>query len=153
MNRIERKKYSVRNNGTSSKRKFLGFNFYIQCNEKLSLKNRETLITKSENFLNTIYNSIPISLDEKIKKGINNELDKNLSDYELLEIWNPIYEEYGYLIPEFKDKWEKKLLIGNTKSFKNSNIGKFESKINELEFRIKQLELQIHRRKYVEGMG
>jgi hypothetical protein len=92
-------------------------------------------------------------LDEKIKKGITNELDKNLTDYELLEIWNPIYEEYGYLIPEFKDKWERSLLKGNSKSSKNSNIGKFETKINELEFRIKQLELQIHKRKYVEGMG
>ncbi len=153
MNKKERKKYSVRNNGTSSKRKFLGFNFYIQCNEKLSVKNRETLITKSENYLSTIYHSIPISLNEKIKKGITNELDKNLSDYELLEIWNPIYEEYGYLIPEFKDKWERSLLKGNSKSSKNSNIGKFESKIHELEFRIKQLELQIHKRKYVEGMG
>jgi hypothetical protein len=153
MNKEKIKKNSVRNNGTPSKRRFLGFGFYIQCNEKLSIKNRETLITKSENYLNTIYNSIPISLDEKIKKGINNELDKNLSDYELLEIWNPIYEEYGYLIPEFKDKWEKKLLKGNNKSSENSNIGKFESKINELEFRIKQLELQIHKRKYVEGMG
>ena len=33
-------------------------------------------------------------------------------------------------------------------SFQNS-----ENKINELEFRIKQLELHIHKRKYVEGMG
>lgn len=149
-----KRKYQIkRNNSSPSKRKFLGFNFYIQCNEKLSVKNRETLITKSENYLNTIYHSIPISLNEKIKKGITNELDKNLSDYELLEIWNPIYEEYGYLIPEFKDKWERSLLKGNSKSSKNSNVGKFESKIHELEFRIKQLELQIHKRKYVEGMG
>lgn len=150
---MKRRYLRKRNDGTPSCRKFLGFNFYIQCNEKLSVKNRETLITKSENYLNTIYHSIPISLNEKIKKGITNELDKNLSDYELLEIWNPIYEEYGYLIPEFKDKWERKLLKGNPKSSKNSNIVKFESKIYELEFKIKQLELQIHKRKYVEGMG
>lgn len=142
-----------RNNGTNSKRRFLGFGFYIQSNEKLSIKNREILITKSEKYLNTINNSIPISLDEKIKKGITNKLDINLSDYELLEIWNPIYEEYGYLISEFKDKWEKKLLKGNPKTSENSNMGKFESKVNELEFRIKQLELQINIRKYVEGMG
>jgi hypothetical protein len=150
---MKRKYQSKRNDGTPSHRKFLGFDFYIQCNEKLSRKNRKTLLTKSENYLNTIYNSIPISLDEKIKKGITNELDKNLSDYELLEIWNPIYKEFGYLIPEFKDNWESKLLKGKPKSSKNSNIGKFETKINELEFRIKQLELQIHKRKYVEGMG
>ena len=94
-----------------------------------------------------------MSSEEKITKGITNELDDNLTDYELLEIWNRIYEESGYLIPEFRDKWERNLLKGNSKSSENSNIGKFETKINELEFRIKQLELQIHKRKYVEGMG
>jgi len=148
------KKYKViRNNGTPSRRKFEGFNFYIQCNEKLSRRNRKELISKSEVYLNKIVNSINLTEEEKINRGITNELDSNLTDYELLEIWNPIYEKYGFLIPEFKYKWEKKLLKWNPKTSENSNMGKFETKINELEFRIKQLELQIHKRKYVEGMG
>ena len=142
-----------RNDGSPSQRKFLGFDFYIQCNNKLSLKNRETLLSKSGFYLSSIYHSLPISLDDKIKKGISNELDCGLTDLELLDEWNSMYERYGYLIPDFKDKWERKFLKGDTKSFENLNIGKFESKINELEFRIKQLELQIHKRKYVEGMG
>jgi hypothetical protein len=153
MNKKGKKYNTIRNNGTSSKRRFLGFGFYIQSNEKLSIKNRKTLITKSENYLNTIYNSIPISFDEKIRKGITNELDTNLTDYELLEIWNPIYEEYGYLISEFKDKWESKHLKEDSNSFKTSNIDKFESKIEELEFRIKHLENKLFKSKYVEGMG
>ncbi len=147
-------KYQIkRNNGTPSRRKFLGFDFYIQCNEKLSLKNRETLLNKSENYLCSIYHSLTMSLDEKINKGISNGLDGSLTDLELLDEWNSMYERYGYLIPDFKDKWEKKFLKRDTKSYKPSNVEKFESKINELEFRIRQLELQLNKRRYIENMG
>ena len=149
-----KKKYlTKRNDGTPSRIKFLGFDFYIQCNEKLSRKNRETLLTKSEKYLGSIFHSLPMSLDEKINKGISNGLDGSLTDLELLDEWNSIYERYGYLIPDFKDKWEKKSLKGETKTFKPSNVEKFESKINELEFRIRQLELQLGKKRYVENMG
>jgi hypothetical protein len=144
---------SKRNDGTPSLRKFLGFDFYIQCNEKLSRKNRETLLTKSENYLSSIGHSLPMSLEEKINRGISNGLDGSLTDLELLDEWNSMYERYGYLIPDFKDKWEKKFLKGDTKSYKPSNVEKFESKINELEFRIRQLELQLNKRRYIENMG
>ena len=150
---MKRKYLTKRNDGTPSRIKFLGFDFYIQCNEKLSRKNRETLLTKSENYLGSIYHSLPISLDEKINKGISSELDCSLTDMELLGEWNSIYERYGYLISDFKDKWEKKFLKGDTKSYKPSNDEKFESKINELEFRIRQLELQLGKKRYVENMG
>lgn len=144
---------SKRNDGTPSRIKFLGFDFYIQCNEKLSRKNRETLLTKSEKYLGSIFHSLPMSLDEKINKGISNGLDGSSTDLELLDEWNSMYERYGYLIPDFKDKWEKKFLRGETKSYKPSNVEKFESKINELEFRIRQLELQLGKKRYVENMG
>lgn len=148
------KKYKViRNNGTPSRRKFEGFNFYIQCNEKLSRRNRKELICKSEVYLNKIFNSIHLTEEEKINKGITNELDSNLTDYELLEIWNPIYEEYGFLIHEFKDKWESKHLKEDSTFLKTSNNDKFESKINELEFRIKQLENKLLKSRYIEGLG
>ena len=148
------KKYkTIRNTGCSSLRKFKGFNFYIQCNEKLSRRNRKELISNSEVYLNKIFNSIHLTEEEKIRKGITNELDTNLTDYELLEIWNPIYEKYGFLISEFKDKWESKHLKEDSNSFKTLNIDKFESKIEELEFRIKHLENKLFKSKYVEGMG
>jgi len=148
------KKYKViRNNGTPSRRKFEGFNFYIQCNEKLSRKNRKELISKSEVYLNKIFNSINLTEEEKINRGITNGLDSNLTDYELLEIWNPIYEKYGFLLPEFKYKWENKHLKEDSNPIKTSNIEMFESKINELEFRIKQLENKLLKNKYNEGMG
>ena len=146
------KKYKViRNNGTPSRRKFEGFNFYIQCNEKLSRRNRKELISKSEVYLNKIFNSIRLTEEEKTNKGITNELDSNLTDYELLEIWNPIYEKYGFLIPDFKDKWESRHLKEDSNFIKTSNIDKFESKINELEFRIKLLENNLLKSKYVKG--
>jgi hypothetical protein len=149
-----KKKYlNKRNDGTPSRRKFLGFNFYIQCNEKLSQKNRKILLKKSENYLSFIYHSLSISLDDKIKKGITNELDGSLTDLELLDEWNSIYERYGYLIPEFKEKWEKRYLKEVQPSNKIPKQDKFESKINELEFRIRQLEILLNKRRYVENMG
>ena len=153
MNRKKRKYSIIRNNGTPSRRKFLGFGYYIQCNGKLSKKNRESLIEKSKIYLNSISNNLNLSTEEKIYRGITDELDSNLTDYELLEIWNPIYEKYGFLIPEFKDKWENKHLKEDSNSIKTSNVEMFESKINELEFRIKQLENKLLKNKYIEGMG
>ncbi|MFD3292199.1 hypothetical protein SKC35_00725 [Aquirufa sp. KTFRIE-69F] len=142
-----------RNDGTPSRRKFLGFDFYIQCNEKLSRKNRKTLLTKSENYLGSIYHTLSMSLEEKINKGISNELDCSLTDLELLEEWNSMYERYGYLIPELKEKWEKRYLKEVQPSNKIPKQDKFETKINELEFRIRQLEILLNRRRYVENMG
>jgi hypothetical protein len=150
---MKRKYLTKRNNGTPSQRKFLGFDFYIQCNERLSRKNRETLLSQSENYLSSIYHSLPNSLDEKIKKGISNELDRSLNDHELLNIWNPLYEKYGYLIPEFKEKWERSFLKGREEVNKLSNSEMIESRFNELEFRIKQLELQNLKQRGLEGMG
>lgn len=147
MNKRKKRYLTKRNDGTPSRKKFLGFDFYIQCNGKLSRKNRKKLLTKSEDYLGSIYHTLPMNLEEKINEGISDELDGSLTDLELLEFWNPIYEKYGYLIPDFKDKWEKKYLQNEPKSQKvsksNSNFELFETRINQLEFRIKQLELKI----------
>lgn len=154
---MKRKYINKRNDGTPSRRKFLGFDFYIQCNGKLSQKNRKTLISKSEDYLGSIYNSLPISVNDKINNGITNELDSSLTDIELLEIWNSMYESYGYLIPDLKYKWEKRYLQNEPKSQKvsksDSNFEMFETRINQLEFRIKQLELktQLNPRRFVES--
>jgi hypothetical protein len=34
-------------------------------------------------------------------------LDPNHTDLELMEEWNMCYDEYGYLMKEFKDKWDR----------------------------------------------
>jgi hypothetical protein len=100
------KKYSKkRYDGTPSKRKFYGFNFYIQCNEKLSKTDRGTLLTNSKNYLGLIYHSSSLSTEEKQRRGLVSELDSSLTDLELLEIWNPIYEEFGCRIPQLEERW------------------------------------------------
>jgi hypothetical protein len=96
-----------RNNGTPSNLKFKGFNFYIQCNEKLSQSNRKRLLKESEVHLNEVTSSLPQTIEELIRMGIVSELDSSITDYELLEQWNKMYYEYGYLMSEFSEKWEK----------------------------------------------
>jgi len=96
-----------RNNGTPSHRKFKGFNFYIQCNEKLKKSNRERLLKESEVHLNEVTSSLPQTIEELIRMGVVSELDSSLTDYELLGQWNQIYDEYGYLMSEFSEQWEK----------------------------------------------
>lgn len=80
-------------------------------------------------------------------------MDSKSSDLELIDEWNFMYEQYGYLIPELKEKWEKKYLKGNQTSNKFSKTEMFETKINELEIRIRQMELQLNRRRSIENMG
>jgi hypothetical protein len=151
---MSKQKYlTKRNDGTPSKRKFHGFGFYLQCNGKLSRKNRKYLLLKSEVYLGGIYESLPFTTEEKMNMDIDSVLDSESSDVELLGIWNKMYEKYGYLIPDFKDKWEKNYLKIPKETFKPSNIDKYESKINELEFRIRQLEMKLSRRHQIQNMG
>ena len=84
-----------RNNGTPSNRKFKGFNFYIQSNEKLKQSNRERLLKESEVHLNEVTSSLPQPIEEQIRMGIISELDSNLNDYELLGGWNKYSVENG----------------------------------------------------------
>lgn len=148
------KKYlNRRNKGTPSKRKFYGFNFYIQCNEKLSKTHRNLLLTKSKSHLGLIYNSSSLSTEDKQRRGLASELDSSLTDIELLDIWNPIYDEFGYMIPEFKDKWESKHIPKEKIQTKVSEFEKSENELNELRCMILQLQILVKKSKYVEGMG
>ena len=148
------KKYlNRRYNGTPSKKKFYGFNFYIQCNEKLSKTHRNQLLNESKPYLGLIYNSSSLSTEEKQRRGLVSELDSSLTDLELLEIWNPIYKEFGYMIPEFRDKWESKQIPKGKIQTKDSVFEKSENELNELRCRILQLEILLRKSKLVEGMG
>lgn len=148
------KKYKQkRHDGTPSKKKFYGFNFYIQCNEKLSKRDRTTLLTNSKNYLGLIYNSSSLSTEDKQRRGLVSELDSSLTDLELLEIWNPIYEEFGYMISEFRDKWELKQIPKGKIQTKITEFEKSENELNELRSRIIQLEILFRNSKLVEGMG
>ena len=150
---MKRRYKNRRYDGTPSKRKFYGFNFYIQCNEKLSKRDRGTLLTNSKNYLGLIYHLSSLSTEEKQRRGLVSELDSSLPDLELLEIWNPIYEEFGYMISEFKDKWESQRIPKGKIQTKESKFETSENELDHLRSRIVQLEILLKRSKYVEGMG
>jgi hypothetical protein len=142
-----------RYDGTPSKKKFYGFNFYIQCNEKLSKRDRTTLLNNSKYYLGLIYNTSSLSTEDKQRSGLVSELDSSLTDLELLEIWNPIYEEFGYMIPEFRDKWESKQIQKGKIQTKKSKFETSENELKELRCRIVQMEILLRKSKLVEGMG
>lgn len=149
-----KKNYSKKRfDGTPSKKKFLGFNFYIQCNEKLSKTHRIQLLNESKSYLGLIYQSSFLSTEDKQRRGLVSELDSSLTDLELLEIWNPIYEDFGYMIPEFKDKWESKRVLNGKIQTKKSKFETSENELNEMRCKIVQLEILLKKSKLVEGMG
>ena len=129
-----------RNNGTPSNRKFKGFNFYIQSNEKLKQSNRERLLKESEVHLNEVTSSLPQTIEELIRMGIVSELDSSITDYELLEQWNKMYDEYGYLMSEFSEQWEKEMMGTIPPQKTPSIVQTLFDKIESLENRVSELE-------------
>lgn len=129
--------------GTPSKKKFKGYNFYIQCNERLSRKNREELLRTSSIHLGEVFSSLPLSTEQKIRNGLVDELDPLLTDFELLDQWNLMYDSFGYLMSTFKNKWEKERM----KSFKIQTIQNLE-KFEELVDRVSKLEGEVMRLKF-----
>ncbi len=124
--------------GTPSKKKFKGYNFYIQCNDKLSKKNREKLLETSSTYLDEVFSSLPFSTDKKISDGLINELDYSLSDHELLDQWNYMYDSFGYLMSKFRNQWERERL----KDFKFQTFRNSES-MEDLIERVSRLEIEI----------
>jgi hypothetical protein len=138
-----KKKYkSPRNSGKPSNRKFKGFGFYLMGNDKLSKKNREEFLSKSSSILQKVYHSLPNDTETKMGMNIYFEMDSNLSDLELLDLWNHMYDTYGYLMDEFREKWEKEQLNGEP-TFKPNSKFEYQSEIEELKQRISQLEMEM----------
>jgi len=87
-----------------------GFDFRIQINDKLSKKNRESLLSQSVVYINEIAQH-----DSSI-----DYLDESWSDFELLDVWNKFFENHGYRFPDFEEKWNRKYL-GNKSDFGAEN--------------------------------
>ena len=138
-----KKKYkSPRNTGQPSLRKFKGFGFYLMGTDKLSKKNRETLLLKSEDYIGEVIKSLNLSSHDLMTSDVIGELDPKLTDLELLEQWNHMYDTYGYLMSDFKEKWEKEQLKGEP-TFKPHSKFEYQSEIEELKQRISQLEMEV----------
>ena len=61
---MSKKKYkNPRYTGQTSKRKFLGFKYYLHSNDKLTKKEREDLLNRSKTSLNEVFNSLPFSTE------------------------------------------------------------------------------------------
>ena len=141
------KKYkSPRNTGQPSPRKFKGFGFYLMGNEKLSKSNRETLLIKSEDYIGEVIKSLNLSINDLMTSDVVGELDPDLTDLELLGQWNHMYDTYGYLMSDFKEKWEKERLKGEP-LFKPNSKFEYHSEIEELKQRITQLEMEVKKLK------
>lgn len=139
-----KKKYpSPRNSGQPSLRKFKGLGYYLMGNEKLSKKNREEFLSKSSSILQRVYHSLPNDTETKMGMNLYSEMDSNLSDLELLNQWNHMYDTYGYLMDEFREKWEKEQLKGEP-TFKPHSKFEYQSEIEELKQRISQLEMEVN---------
>ena len=91
--------------GTPSKKKFKGYDYYIQCNDKLSKKNRKSLLRTSSKHLSEVRSKLMINEERELSKLVF-DLDPNLTDWELLDQWNMMYENFGYLMTKFSKKWE-----------------------------------------------
>ena len=95
---------------------------------------------ESEVHLNEVTSSLPQTIEELIRMGVVSELDSSLTDYELLGQWNQIYDEYGYLMSEFSEQWEKENMgtipIQKTPSIVQTLMDEIES----LKSRVNQLE-------------
>lgn len=145
-----KKKYSQpRYIGQDSKRKFKGFNFYIMSNDKLSKKNREKLLIESEIHLGEVINSLKGTQEDLIEKGVLSELDNSLSDIELLDQWNYMYDSYGYLMIDFKERWEKEQMKGyqQTPLKQSKEFEELNQRVSELEIEVMKLKVELMKSK------
>ena len=136
---MAKKKYKqARYTGQTSQRKFKGFGYYIHSNDKLTKKERADVLHRSRTYLSEVDSALPHDTETKIKMGITFELDSSLSDLELKDIWNEMYDNYGHSMSDFKDQWEKEQLKGN-----NQTTFKHSKEFEELEIRVSELEAEV----------
>lgn len=76
--------------------KFLGFNYYLRYETKMRPNEREDFLIRSEEYINKI---------NELSKFQFPYMDENLNDLELMEQWNQIWHQWGWVMDKFKDKW------------------------------------------------
>jgi len=98
--------------------KIKGFDFYLNSNERLKPYQRRNLISEGNIIIDDCIQKLSVlngnSTDLLIQNTSLNNLDSKLSDEELLGMWNLQYDDYGYLMDRFFDKWSMERLVGST---------------------------------------
>lgn len=120
--------------------KVLGFNFYIQRNEKLLKKQRKMLIEKGSDYISEVENKYNNHL-------LISNLDPKFNDLELMETWNQFYIQYGILIPEFKTEIENRL----SKEYEKEH-SKYED-VNKKDITPLKIEFGFNKKKPLVDMG
>jgi hypothetical protein len=108
--------------------KLKGFEYYLRSENKLRPNQREDFLIKSEGYIGMI---------NEISTTQYPYMDSSMSDIELMEMWNDIYHQWGWVIAEFRDRWIKeKLNSGNADGVNHSNEWwEFENENDEKETR------------------
>ena len=137
----------------SSVAKVFGFDFYIQPNEKLKIRERKILLEESENYIGKIINEH--SKNAGIDNVMNNHLvflDPSHSDIELISNWNQFFTSYGFRFKEFEKKWFK--IFANDIKDDNPSEDIVNTELEEEEDISNKINLLKWKKpNYVDGMG
>lgn len=122
--------------------KVKGFDFYLQDREKLKPFQRRILLNESEDLISRLINEEFEKLKDYSKIDTTlTFLDSELTDLELLEIWNDMYVRYGFRMSPFRDKWEREMIgtlegigdeDGESKPFKPIKIDSFKDRLEKV---------------------
>ncbi|MEY2646149.1 MAG: hypothetical protein RL158_125 [Bacteroidota bacterium] len=125
--------------------KVLGFNFYVQRNGKLLKRERKILLMKGSDYIEEVR-----SLFKNIL--MLDGLDNTLTDDENIDNWNRFYEQYGGMILDFKQKFEKEVSQSFEKEMKKYER-EFDGYDNKKEFTPLKLKFEINKKKPPVDMG
>jgi hypothetical protein len=94
--------------------KLKGFEYYLRSENKLRPNQRTDFLIKSEEYIGMI---------NQISTFQYPYMDSSMSDIELMEMWNDIYHQWGWVIGEFKNRWiAEKLSNGNRDTLKRTTV-------------------------------
>jgi len=104
-----------------------GFNFKLNTNRRFVSKNRETILSEGNRYINEINDRIS---NVKIYNKPITPLSPLWTDMEIKDYWNEFFHKYGFLVFELIEKWDKLYLKGMTDEVKYklmSNVDKFKA--------------------------
>jgi hypothetical protein len=103
-----------------------GFNFYLQPNEKLKPCERRKFLEKSEDYIGQLLiEDLQMGIPVEVSLLTKTHLDPSLTDLELLEIWNDMYDSFGCRIPDLRKRHERDSGLYSKNIIKNDSESDF----------------------------